>query len=499
MKKRLLSLCVAMLMCLGSFGAFAETAPITPSFKAVEVNYNRAAGTVTISGEAPFAINMSEPVRLMVLKPDSDNESTNLEKLINGTVTFAEVGVHVDEVMLSADKSFTFAEFTLSSTLTAGDYTLRLVSENVTYADVICVASTSETVSSMNSMTDTSMVWSNIEKYNDVYQLEIDENSAYYKLSDDGKEQVLSGLCNKTYTDADAIKNDFNVLVQLARIKTGPWGVLDEIINNNYSILGLMPYMSAFNALNTEQKDLVYKALVGNAYQTASDFALAFNNAIAEAGNSYISSGNDFGSKRGDKISSAINVPMNLETEKTEGQKTFKDLKQYAWAEESILKLYNKGIVNGKANNIFAPADFVTRSEAIKMIVLAFGEVDMSAECNFEDVPKDSWMYPYIATAMSQKIIYGYDDTFAGTNDTITREDFATMILRALKAINKTLGVTQTEKSFSDNNKISDYAKEAVHTLQQAGVINGADNNYYLPKNSTTRAEAAKIIAALLD
>ena len=219
MKKRLLSLCVAMLMCLGSFGAFAETAPITPSFKAVEVNYNRAAGTVTISGEAPFAINMSEPVRLMVLKPDSDNESTNLEKLINGTVTFAEVGVHVDEVMLSADKSFTFAEFTLSSTLTAGDYTLRLVSENVTYADVICVASTSETVSSMNSMTDTSMVWSNIEKYNDVYQLEIDENSAYYKLSDDGKEQVLSGLCNKTYTDADAIKNDFNVLVQLARIK----------------------------------------------------------------------------------------------------------------------------------------------------------------------------------------------------------------------------------------------------------------------------------------
>ena len=257
--------------------------------------------------------------------------------------------------------------------------------------------------------------------------------------------------------------------------------------------------MSAFNALNTEQKDLVYKALVGNAYQTASDFALAFNNAIAEAGNSYISSGNDFGSKRGDKISSAINVPMNLETEKTEGQKTFKDLKQYAWAEESILKLYNKGIVNGKANNIFAPADFVTRSEAIKMIVLAFGEVDMSAECNFEDVPKDSWMYPYIATAMSQKIIYGYDDTFAGTNDTITREDFATMILRALKAINKTLGVTQTEKSFSDNNKISDYAKEAVHTLQQAGVINGADNNYYLPKNSTTRAEAAKIIAALLD
>ncbi|MBQ4517161.1 MAG: S-layer homology domain-containing protein [Clostridia bacterium] len=504
MKKRLLSLCLAVLLCVVSLSAFAETIPVTPSFENVVVDYDRVNGTVAISGEAPFAINLSEPVRLMLLKPDTGVGDTNLQKLISGTATFATVGVHVDETTLSGDKSFTFVSFTLPGGAVAGDYTLRLSSENITYTDMIHIASVSETVTAMNQIADGSTILSNIEKYNDVYQLSVGADSAYGQLSAEGKTQVINGLCNKTYANATEIKNTFDALVQLSRVTAGPWGVIEDVVTNYSVILELTPYMSSFNALNSLQKDQVYKTLVGKNYQSSSAFALAFNDAVTLAINTPLYPNNSYGSNSSvGSVSSAIKIPEDAgkaESNQPVAQnKTFSDLEQYSWAEESILKLYQKGIINGKADNIFAPADFVTRSEAIKMIVLAFGQVELSAECGFQDVPKESWMYPYIATALSQRIVNGYDDNRVGANDTITREDFATMILRAVQAADKTLAVTETVNNFNDSDSISAYAQEAVQTLQQAGVINGADNNCYLPKNSTTRAEAAKIIAALLD
>lgn len=498
MKKQLLSLCLAVLLCLTFFSTFAETEPVTPSFENVVVDYDRVNGTVDISGKVPFAVNLSEPVRLMLLKPDASAGETNLQKLISGAVTFATVGVHVDETVLSGDKSFTFTSFTLPSGLIAGDYHLRLASENIAYTDLIYVASVAETVSAMNQVSDSSTILSNIEKYNDVYQLAIETNSAYDKLTAEGKTQVITGLCNKTYANATEIKNTFDALVQLSRVTAGPWGVLEDVITNYSSILELTPYMSSYNALNSTQKDQVYKALVGKNYQSSSTFALTFNDAIITAINTPLYPNNI---SLGGGVSAAIKIPEDAVKEENPAvqNKTFYDIDQYSWAEESILKLYQRGIINGKANNIFAPADFVTRSEAIKMIVLAFGQVESSATCSFEDVPKDSWMYPYVATALSQKIVNGYDDNMVGANDTITREDFATMILRAVQAADKTLAATETVNNFNDSDSIAAYAKEAVQNLQQAGVINGADNNCYLPKNSTTRAEAAKIIAALLD
>ena len=87
MKMKLLSLCMAVLLCVFPLSAFAETEPEAPAFKDMVINYTRTDGTISISGKAPFALNMSEPVRLILLKPDSADGSTNLTKLMNGTAT----------------------------------------------------------------------------------------------------------------------------------------------------------------------------------------------------------------------------------------------------------------------------------------------------------------------------------------------------------------------------------------------------------------------------
>ena len=53
------------------------------------------------------------------------------------------------------------------------------------------------------------------------------------------------------------------------------------------------------------------------------------------------------------------------------------------------------------------------------------------------------------------------------------------------------------EMTFADESKIAGYAKEAVKSMQKAGVINGVvteKGTNFNPANNATRAEAAKMI-----
>ena len=52
--------------------------------------------------------------------------------------------------------------------------------------------------------------------------------------------------------------------------------------------------------------------------------------------------------------------------------------------------------------------------------------------------------------------------------------------------------------AFSDENEISDYAKNAVSHLAGTGIVNGVGNGLFAPKDAVTRAQAAKIIYELV-
>ena len=49
-------------------------------------------------------------------------------------------------------------------------------------------------------------------------------------------------------------------------------------------------------------------------------------------------------------------------------------------------------------------------------------------------------------------------------------------------------------KTYSDSEKIADYATDAVQNLSAMGIINGRANGEFAPGESMTRAEAAKML-----
>jgi len=174
---------------------------------------------------------------------------------------------------------------------------------------------------------------------------------------------------------------------------------------------------------------------------------------------------------------------------------SFSDINSVPWAETAIKALAKKNIINGVGNNKFEPNGTVTRAQFVKMLVLAL-ELPMEfSEAPFDDVTAADWFYHYVHTAYKNGIVKGASSF--GSERAITRAEMAVMCYRAAEA-----GGIKTEGNksldFKDSGSIPDYAKEAVAALVNNGIINGMGDNTFAPGNTSSRAQAAKIIYGIL-
>jgi len=177
----------------------------------------------------------------------------------------------------------------------------------------------------------------------------------------------------------------------------------------------------------------------------------------------------------------------------------FTDVPGTHWAASYILDLADKSIINGKTATTFAPDDTITRAEFVKILAgVAGAEVKTAAVSAFSDVAVDAWYAPYVAWAGEAGIAKGEDGSF-NPEAQISRQDMATMLTRYIQEVaKKTLPKKNAAVAFNDAAAISDYAKDAVGMMQQAGIIGGNETGAFLPANPATRAEAAKMISVLM-
>ncbi|UKS28159.1 S-layer homology domain-containing protein [Paenibacillus sp. HWE-109] len=179
-------------------------------------------------------------------------------------------------------------------------------------------------------------------------------------------------------------------------------------------------------------------------------------------------------------------------------QVSFGDMKGYTWANEGVLGLAAREVVNGRSEGHYMPAGEVTRAEFVKMLIQLFDLADTSATAAFTDVDAGAWYYNSIASAQKIGLIQGKDDGSFGVNDQISREDMAVLIYRASKIISSTTAqASGTTSNFLDGDQISTYAKDAVWAATQAGLMDGVAEGYFDPKGKSTRAQAATVIYRL--
>lgn len=246
--------------------------------------------------------------------------------------------------------------------------------------------------------------------------------------------------------------------------------------------------------LYVEFKDMISSAQVTDISQISTEIEkLAEKHRPPEK----LLNGGGGGSKGGSGKGGGTSFVSPVTEEKTAKEPTlpFEDIKDTEWASVPIVKLYQKGIVNGKTDKLFEPNGYVTREEFTALIVRAFA-IETDETCDFDDVDKNRWSASAISAAQKNGIIGGTGNNMFLPESKITRQDMAVIAHRAGKYAGFEFD-ENTASSFGDGENIADYATKAVSELYKAKIVNGKDNGF-CPLDYTTRAEAAVIIYRLM-
>ena len=172
----------------------------------------------------------------------------------------------------------------------------------------------------------------------------------------------------------------------------------------------------------------------------------------------------------------------------------FTDIENH-WAKDNILFVVSRGLLNGTSETTFSPNTGMTRG----MFVTALGRlagVDPAdyQSGKFTDVKADAYYAPYVNWAAKTGIVSGTTDTTFAPDTNINREQMAVIMKNYAVKLGYTVPKALEAVTFADNASISSWAKEAVESMQQAGILAGKTNNRFDPAGTATRAEVATVL-----
>jgi hypothetical protein len=158
------------------------------------------------------------------------------------------------------------------------------------------------------------------------------------------------------------------------------------------------------------------------------------------------------------------------------------------WAKDSIQKARDLGIFSGDSDGNFRPKDSITRQEIAKVIALTLGiEVKEVESSRFSDVDSSHWGMDYIEAVANGGIMQGGINGTFRPNDSISREELAVVLVRALKG---ELESSTHTLHYEDKEQISSWAKPYVAVAFKEQLMMGTGKNFN-PKDKAQRQEAA--------
>jgi peptide/nickel transport system substrate-binding protein len=141
----------------------------------------------------------------------------------------------------------------------------------------------------------------------------------------------------------------------------------------------------------------------------------------------------------------------------------FKDVGASYWAYDEITALAAKKVLAGYADGTFKPEGSVTREEFAKMIVTAKGLAEVKpAKATFSDVATTRWSYGVVEAAVKAGYIKGIGGGKFAPTAAIKRQDLAVLLVRVLGKEAQATAIKEPIGFANDEGKISTYAIGAV-------------------------------------
>ena len=167
----------------------------------------------------------------------------------------------------------------------------------------------------------------------------------------------------------------------------------------------------------------------------------------------------------------------------------FDDVRSRDWFYDDVLFVYNKGIMNGVAENLFKPYDTLSRAMIVTILYRMAGEPVVSGKTAFKDVKANLWYSDAVEWAAANKIVEGYGNGKFGPDDAVTREQLAAILYRYAQTKGYALA---GGLGLNPNGKASAWAKSYVEWAAANDIL--VDG---LSVDATVNADRAEVAAAI--
>ena len=173
----------------------------------------------------------------------------------------------------------------------------------------------------------------------------------------------------------------------------------------------------------------------------------------------------------------------------------FNDVRKGDWFYGAVEFAELNGLMQGDSKTVFSPNQKLSRAQLAQILYNKEGKPWVRGGSSFTDVPAKEWYANAVNWAAQKGYVMGYDGTHFGPNDSVTREQLATILWRYA---GEPKGKKNVLSPFTDAGKASEYALPALRWAVQNGIVRGKGNNRLDPTGTATRAEVAQMLMNFL-
>lgn len=177
----------------------------------------------------------------------------------------------------------------------------------------------------------------------------------------------------------------------------------------------------------------------------------------------------------------------------------FKDVNEKDWYFDAVKLMHLSDIVEGTSTTTFSPKLDSLRVTLVTVLG-RMSEINKSEYIgtSYSDIQAGSWYAPFVQWATENNIVEGYGNELFGVDDSLTREQVATLLYRYAKEYQKlTISFQRPNliEAYLDSDSVSTWSYDAMRWCLETGILSGRGNGILDPKGACTRAELVQFLA----
>ena len=203
----------------------------------------------------------------------------------------------------------------------------------------------------------------------------------------------------------------------------------------------------------------------------------------------------NYGNKKvgvGTTINVSNSLTLTAKWEATAYEFPFADVPSSQWYHKDVKNAHRMGLINGKSATKYAPDDYMTYAEAIKLAA-CMHQMYHEGEVTLTNGSGENWYQPYVDYAKENGIPYSVSDYNAHVN----RRSYVYIFYYALP---KTDYAQLNNVNSIPDVAVGDKFADEIYAFYRAGIITGSDGyGTFNPTYKIQRSEVAAILSRMMD